>query len=194
MFDLDLTVNGMDQLGQNLKAFTADIQQNALEKMLLAGAQPIATEMEAQAPREHDIGPRKHEDVHIADSIVIKVEHKPIGSDAEVYVGPSKRVSWKANWIEFGATAHAIFTRMTRSMRKAGDKGKKVLASSSQIFGSHVQHPGISPRPFIRPALDAAGPDAIAAMKTSLAKSIKDATRRVSKSYAPARKPKDFQG
>jgi HK97 gp10 family phage protein len=181
MFDLDLKVNGMDQLGQNLKAFTADVQQNALEKMLLAGAQPIATEMEAQAPREHDIGPRKHEDVHIADSIVIKVERKPNGSDAEVYVGPSKRVSYKANWMEFGAAAHAIVTRMTRAMRKAGDAGKKVLASSSHVFGTHVEHPGLTPRPFIRPALDAAGPDAINAMKASLAKSIQDATRRANK-------------
>jgi HK97 gp10 family phage protein len=190
MFDFDLKVNGMDQLGQNLSAFTAEIQDKALEKMLLAGAQPIAKEMEAQAPREHDIGPRKHEDVHIADSIVIKVERKPIGSDAEVYVGPSKRVSWKANWIEFGAAAHAIVTAMTKKMSKFGIKQKKVLASSSQIFGTHVQHPGVHPKPFIRPALDAAGPDAIAAMKTSLAKSIKDATRRASKAYAPARGPK----
>lgn len=191
MVDFDLKLNGMDQLGKTLSAFTADIQQNALEKMLKAGAQPIADEMASQAPREHDIGPRRHDDVHIGDSIVIKVEHNPNGSDAEVYVGPSKRVSWKANWIEFGAHAHAIVTRMTRAMRKAGDKGKKVLASPSQIFGTHVQHPGVNPKPFIRPALDVAAPAAIEAMKKSLAKSIKDATRRVSKSYAPARGPKN---
>jgi HK97 gp10 family phage protein len=189
MFNMDLKVEGLDQLAQNLTAFSADIQQNALNKMLLAGAKPIADEMAAQAPREHDIGPRQHADVHIADSIVIKVEHNPNGSEAEVYVGPSKRVSWKANWIEFGAAAHAIVTKMTRSMRKSGDKRKKVLASSSQVFGTHVQHPGLSPRPFIRPALDAAGKTAVDAMKQSLAKSMKDAIRRAAKKYAPARGP-----
>lgn len=190
MFDLDLKVNGMDQLGQNLSAFTADIKKNALTKMLLAGAQPVADEIAAQAPREHDIGPRQKNDVHIADNIVIKVEPKPNGSDAEVYVGPGKRTSWKANWIEFGATAHAIVTRMTRAMRKAGDKGKKVLASASQVFGTHVEHPGVHPKPFIRPALNAAGDKAIAAMKDSLANSVKTATRNASKAYAPARGPK----
>ena len=190
MTDLDLKVEGMDQLAQNLTAFSADIQQNALNKMLLAGAQPIAKEMAAQAPREHDIGPRQHNDVHIADSIVIKVEQKPNGSEAEVYVGPSKRVSYKANWIEFGAAAHAIVTKLTRSMRKAGEKRKKVLASSTQIFGSHVEHPGLNPRPFIRPALDTAGKDAVEAMKLSLAKSVKDAIRRAAKKYVPARAPK----
>jgi HK97 gp10 family phage protein len=189
MFDMDLKVEGLDQLAQNLSAFTAEIQDKALNTMLLAGAQPIAKEMAAQAPREHDIGPRQHADVHIADSIVIKLERKSIGSEAEVYVGPSKRVSWKANWIEFGAAAHAIVTKLTRSMRKAGDKRKKVLASSSQIFGTHVQHPGLSPRPFIRPALDTAGKDAVDAMKKSLAASMKNAIRRAAKKYVPARGP-----
>lgn len=181
MFDLDLKVNGLDQLGQNLSAFTAEIQDKALEKMLVAAAQPIAKEMASQAPREHDIGPRQKQDVHIADNIVIKTEPNPQGSEAEVYVGPGKRTAYKANWIEFGAAAHAMVTRLARAMRKAGDRGKKVLASSSQIFGTHVKHPGISPRPFIRPALDAAAPAAIDAAKVSLAASVSDAAKRANK-------------
>jgi HK97 gp10 family phage protein len=188
--DFDLKLNGMDQLGQNLQAFTKEIQDNALVKMLVAGAQPIADEMAAQAPREHDIGPRKHDFVHIADSIVIKVEPNPNGSEAEVYIGPSNRASWKANWIELGAAAHAIVAKLTRQMRKQGIARKKVLASADQIFGTHIEHPGVHPKPFIRPALDVGGKPAIQAMKDSLAKSIKSATRKVSKSYAPARGPK----
>jgi HK97 gp10 family phage protein len=189
MVELDLKLTGLDQLAQNHQAFTTEIQEKALNKMLVAGAQPIAKEMAAQAPRAHDIGPRKLNDQHIGDSIVIKVESKPIASEAEVYVGPSKRVSSKARWMEFGATSHAIATALTRHMKKFGIKKKGVLASASQIFGTHVQHPGVNPKPFMRPALDAAGPDAVNAMKVSLAKSIKDATRRAAKKWAPARGP-----
>jgi HK97 gp10 family phage protein len=189
MFDMDLKVEGLDQLGQNLTAFTKEIQDKALNKMLLAGAQPVADEMAAQAPREHDIGPRQKQDVHIADNIVIKVEPNPQGSEAEVYVGPGKRTAYKANWIEFGAAAHAIVTKLTRSMKKSGQGRKKVLASSSQVFGTHVEHPGLNPRPFIRPALNAASGKAVAAMKASLAKSMKDAIRRAAKKFVPARGP-----
>jgi HK97 gp10 family phage protein len=194
MVELDLKVTGLDQLAQNLQAFTSEIQEKALNKMLVAGAQVVKKEMEAQAPRGHEVGAQRtsqgqKSDQHIGDSIVIKVESKPIGSEAEVYVGPSKRVSSKARWMEFGATAHAIVARMTRAMRKFGDAKKKVLASSDQVFGTHIQHPGVNPKPFMRPALDAAGPDAVNAMKASLAKSIKDATRRAAKKWAPARGP-----
>jgi hypothetical protein len=40
MVDFDLKLNGMDQLGQNLQAFTKEIQDNALVKMLVARPLP----------------------------------------------------------------------------------------------------------------------------------------------------------
>jgi len=181
MFDLDLKVSGLDQLQQNLQQFSQEIQDKALNTMLVEGAKVIAVEMKVQAPRAHDIGPRKKNDKHIADSIVIKVEPKPIGSAAEVYVGPSKNVSSKARWQEFGVTAHAIVAKLTRRMIRMGIAAKKVLASSDQVFGTHVEHPGEQPRPFIRPALDAAGKDAVEAMKQSLIKSIANAAKRANR-------------
>jgi HK97 gp10 family phage protein len=181
MTDLDLQVSGLDQLQQNLQAFSQEIKQKALNSMLVAGAQPIAAEMRAQAPRAHDIGPRQKNEKHLAESIVIKVEPKPIGSAAEVYVGPSKNVSSKARWAELGVTAHAIVAKLTRRMMKMGVAAKKVLASSDQVFGTHVSHPGEQPRPFMRPALDVAGKEAVGAMKQSLIKSIAEAARRANR-------------
>jgi HK97 gp10 family phage protein len=183
--DLNLNVQGLDQLEQNLKAFSADIQEKALNTALVEGARVIAAEMKAEAPRGHDIGPRAKTEQHVADSIVIKVEPKPIGSAAEVYVGPSKRVSSKARWLELGAAAHGIVARLTRSMRKRGEKAKKVLASPDHIFGTHVQHPGIRPRPFMRPALDVSAKDAIEAIANSLKKSIAAAARRANRKNKP---------
>jgi hypothetical protein len=146
--------------------------------------------MTARAPREQNVDPRKQGRRHLGDAMVIKVERKPIGSEAEAYVGPAKGFSSRARWQELGVAAHAIVNKLTKKMLRHGDSKKQVLASSDQVFGTHVAHPGESPRPFMRPALYASGPSAIQAMKESLAKSIKSATRKVSKSYAPARGPK----
>jgi hypothetical protein len=74
-------------------------------------------------------------------------------------------------------------------MKKSGKARKKVLASPSQIFGTHVEHPGLTPRPFIRPALDVAGTKAVEAFKKSLAQSMKTAIRNAAKKYVPARGP-----
>jgi HK97 gp10 family phage protein len=178
MVDIDLTTSGLPDLQDNLKAFATEIQQKLLTNSLVAGAQEVKGEMQAQAPRSHNIGPRQKSDQHIADDIVIKIEKNPIDSAAEVYVGPGKSVSSKARWIELGVTAHAIVTRLTKLMRKQGDTGKKILASSSQIFGTHVEHPGLSPRPFMRPALQASARKAITAMRDSLAAGISAAAKK----------------
>ncbi|HEY2361201.1 MAG TPA: HK97-gp10 family putative phage morphogenesis protein [Candidatus Angelobacter sp.] len=184
---IDLQLQGFDQLTQNLKAFANELQDTMLTNSLVAGAQEVKTEMQAQAPREKDVGPRQKGYQHIADNIVIKAEKNPNGSAAEVYVGPGKSTSYKARWIELGVTAHAIVARMTRQMRKQGIKSKKVLASADQIFGTHIEHPGLSPRPFMRPALQASAERAIAAMRDSLAKNLKAAIRKASKKFVPSR-------
>lgn len=188
---LEMQLTGFDDLDQNLKAFTVQVQDKLLSNALVAGAQEVKTEMQQQAPREHSIGPMQKADQHIADNIVIKVEKNPINSAAEVYVGPGKSTSYKARWIELGVTAHAIVARMTRQMRKQGIKAKRVLASPEQIFGTHIEHPGLSPRPFMRPALQAATQRAIAAIRDSLAKNLKTAIRREANKMTPARAPKD---
>jgi hypothetical protein len=58
-------------------------------------------------------------------------------------------------WREFGTKPHAIvagaFRRVRRSRQRGGGteprSAKRLLASSTAIFGRRVQHPGIRPRP-----------------------------------------------
>lgn len=176
---LTLNVSGLDQLNKNLQALAPELKKKALNNMLVAGGQVVAVEAAARAPRGHEIGPRLKAEQHVADSIRVQIEKHPIGSDAEVYVGPNKNATHKARWLELGTTAHAIVNQLTKRMMKWGIAGKKVLASPDQIFGTHVNHPGEQPRPFMRPALQAAGKDAIEAMKKSLAQSIQDAAKKI---------------
>jgi hypothetical protein len=51
-------------------------------------------------------------------------------------------------FLENGAKAHPIKARMMKGKRMLANKG------SGQGFGVTVAHPGIQPRPFIRPAFD----------------------------------------
>jgi HK97 gp10 family phage protein len=182
MVELSLGVNGIDQLSKSLQALGPELAKKALNDALKAGALPIAQEMQDRAPREDDIGPRQKKDIHLADSITISVEKNPVGSAAEVYVGPSKSVTHKARWIELGVAVHAIALKMTRKMRKAGIKAKQVLTDGQgTFFGTHVNHPGFRPKPFMRPALDTRAKDAIEAARQSLVEGVAAAARKVNK-------------
>jgi HK97 gp10 family phage protein len=182
MVDLSLNVQGLDQLNRNLQALGPELAKKALVDALKAGALPIAQEMQDRAPREEDIGPRRKNDKHLADTITIAVEKNPVGSAAEVYVGPGKSKSYLARWIELGVAVHAIAIKLTRAMRKAGVKAKKVLADGEgDFFGTHINHPGFQPKPFMRPALDARAKDAIEAARVSLVEGVAAAARKVRK-------------
>jgi HK97 gp10 family phage protein len=176
--DLSANVTGLDQLMKNLAAIAPELEKKALNEALVAGGHVIADEMAAEAPRAHDIGPRQKADQHIADSINVQVEKNPVGAAAEVYVGPSKAVTHKARWQEFGVTAHAIITKRAK---KGLSAGPKVLASQDAIFGTHVSHPGEAPRPFMRPALAASGAAAIQRIKESLAGSLAAAAKKLNR-------------
>jgi HK97 gp10 family phage protein len=170
---LDLEVKGGDELYASLRQLPIELQATELTQALKAAGVVLADEMSAEAPREADIGPRKNVEQHIADSIVVQVEKNPTGSAAEVYVGPSKSVAWRARFLELGTTVHAIIV-----------KRKKVLASPDAIFGSKAQHPGIKPVPFMRRSLDTAGPDAIEAFRKSLAEGIARVAKKLNSTKA----------
>jgi HK97 gp10 family phage protein len=172
MVDIDLTVSGGDQLYSSMSQFPIELQVKELQDALKNGAgQVLADEMEATAPRSQDIGPRPKADQHTADNIVVAVEKHPIGSAAEVYVGPSSAISWRVRFIELGTTVHAIVI-----------KRKKALASATDVFGKKVNHPGNKPNPFMRRALDSKGQAAIDAFRQMLADGIARVAKKLNKS------------
>lgn len=172
MFEVTLNVEGLDQLGKNLEALPAALAVKVLQDAMLAGGEVIAEKMEENAPRAHDIGPRQKGQQHIADDIQVQQEKKPIGSAAEVYVGPGKATAYRARWQEFGTASHAIRA-----------KRAKMLAdlAANEVFGSAVSHPGEPPRPFMRTALESAGGAAIEKIKETLAAGLADAAAKVNK-------------
>ena len=162
--DVTVSVKGLDDLDKALSALPGELARHALGNALMSGGEVIAEEMRAEVPRA-----ASHDGFHLQDEIRVQQEKKPIDSAAEVYVGPSQRVAYRARWQEFGTTTHAIAI-----------KRKKVLASTDSIFGRKVTHPGQSPRPFMRTALQAKGSQAIDAIAQTLREEIPKAAKKVS--------------
>lgn len=75
-------------------------------------------------------------------SIEVKVEHGERASTVEV--APNRKVAWYAHLVEFGAARHVILP-----------KNRKALKTPAGVY-RQVVHPGHAPRPFMRPAWDAA--------------------------------------
>lgn len=61
---------------------------------------------------------------------------------AEVRIGP-KKDAWYLRFWETGTSTHKIRARRA-----------SILTDKVTIFGKEVDHPGIQPRPFLRPAFD----------------------------------------
>lgn len=90
-------IEGLRELNERLKQLDQQVQKEALEKAVDAGAQIIAKDAARRAPRS-DV-PRRPADGHLADNIIISVRSK--GKSANALVGPSKKHFWGL-FLEYG--------------------------------------------------------------------------------------------
>jgi hypothetical protein len=88
----------------------------------------------------------------------------------EALIGVGRKVAFRAKFIEYGTAPHVI------TVQKAAPATlpRKGLANkeTGQFFGKKVNHPGTAPHPFLRPALDSKGPEALDIMGKVLMKEI----------------------
>lgn len=146
-----INVKGLKELQQFLDQFPAKMEANIMRGALRAGAKPIAEEARKNAP----VGPTnaKNEKLYggypgaLRDSIRVGAKIDKINSKVVGYAragGKSSRSKadvFYPHFIEFGTRPHS------NSKKGKGD----------------ANHPGISPRPFMRPALDSQAEAAIVA-------------------------------
>jgi len=75
-----------------------------------------------------------------------------------------------ANWLEYGTDAHFISIakdeRGGKSVARINATTKRSMIIGGQFVGETVFHPGARPHPFLRPALDIKGAEAIAAAQS----------------------------
>jgi HK97 gp10 family phage protein len=154
---------------QEMNAFFANLpgklQENVLRGAMRAAAKVVADEAKENCISEDvrksiKISSRAHDD----GRVVAKV--KTAGKGA-----------FMAPWLEFGTSEHYISVddsqRQGMSIGRINRKAKEgVLVINGEPVGKTVLHPGARPHPFLRPALDLKGDEAIRAAQAHIDKRL----------------------
>lgn len=133
-------IHGLAELEKAMREFPDKLSRNVMRGALRAGARVIQQEVKAQAPFKSG---------RLQASVRVSARLRNGQPTATVKAGG--KLAWYAPMVEFGTAAHLIKPKHRASLLVAG------------ILRETVNHPGAQPRPFMRPAIDAATPQAIVA-------------------------------
>jgi HK97 gp10 family phage protein len=123
----DVQIKGLKELNALLQSLPPKIERNILRGALRAGAKPIQADAKANVAQQSGL---------LRDGIKISTSAK--GGTVTATISTKGKHAYLANWIEFGTNPH----RITGPINING------------AWYSGVDHPGITPLPFMRPALD----------------------------------------
>jgi len=162
----EFRVEGMDHLHKQLQTLPAKIEANVLRGAVRAGQKVIADKAKSLVPVSSGA---------LRKSIRVTSSRQAMKRGvvrADVVAG--NKAAWYARLIEFGTAS--FYTGSGKSVRKPytirakGSDGKDVGTGKKRralrvggSFVSQVTHPGIKPRPFMRPASDLLGGQALEA-------------------------------
>lgn len=134
----ELHVSGLSELDKLLKELPAKIEGNIMRGAMRAGAKVFADRAKQMVPVKSG---------QLRDSIKVSTRSKRGRVSATVRAGGKK--AFYAHMVEFGTARHFIKPRKRKSLFFAG------------IAREVVDHPGASPKPFMRPALDGGQVEAV---------------------------------
>ena len=158
-----LKVDGLKHLERKLRRLDDALAGRALEGATRDGAKVFRDDMRRRAPRsDRGSGSRGHG--HAADYIDVE-SRQASRNEASFNIGPP-RWGWYLVFAEFGARPHTITPDAASVLRMPGN-----------IFAQSVDHPGLTSRPWMRPAFDTRKGDAVRTVRSSLAARIRQAAR-----------------
>lgn len=138
-------VLGVRELDTFMETLPGKIQKNVQRTALRAGAKVVLDEVKQRIPVASG---------DLLRSARITSRAQGATTSASVKVGNS--VAWYAHLVEFGTRPHVIAAPPGSALNVNGTITKR------------VDHPGTAPRPFMRPAADAAFTAAVEAYKKKL--------------------------
>lgn len=152
---------GGQELAKLLQTLPVKLEKNIMRAALAAGARVIAQEAKANAPvgKPSNVAAEKYGAYPgaLRDSVRVTSRFTRDGkATASVKAGGKAKKGAKvfyAHMVEFGTGQHLIRPR-----------AKKALQMGGQIVRGEVMHPGVRPRPFMRPAADGKLAEATAAV------------------------------
>lgn len=146
-----IQIKGLDEISKRLEALPEKLRRKELKSALTEGAELVRSAAAAKAHRNPK-GPTHPKAGHLADAIIMKVvigrteDRAGVeGVDAYARVGVDYKKVKHGHLVEFGTKPHRV--------------GKR-------------QHPGSRKQPFMRPAFDEKGDEALNTMLTKLAKAV----------------------
>lgn len=134
----ELHVSGLAELDKLLKELPAKIEGNIMRGAMRAGAKVFADRAKELVPVKSG---------QLRDSIKVSTRSRRGRVSATVRAGGKK--AFYAHMVEFGTARHFIKPRKRKSLFFAG------------LAREVVDHPGASPKPFMRPALDGGQVEAV---------------------------------
>ena len=160
----DVAIKGLDALNAYLQRVPALVEANIKRGALREAGNVIAEQARQNVSQiGTQVSSRNQAEYGgyaglLRDSIRVKTFIPPDGESRAVVKAGGKAksggIAYYAWWIEHGTAAHVIKSKTGKPLVFAG------------MFAQSVKHPGIAPRPFMRPALDQAQAAAVAAFVT----------------------------
>lgn len=180
---MSLTIKGDAKLNATLDGLSMKLSRNVVRGGMRKLAQVIAEEAKLRVSssggtRQGKNGQIRAHAQQVRDSIKVRSSVLSTGTiTSYVYTrGPGAFV---APWLEYGTAAHLVAVREDVRPTAVSKRGKVRTWSVRQIntavargslvigdrfVGAVVSHPGATPKPFLRPAVDAKIADGIEAM------------------------------
>jgi len=156
----ETNLKGFSELQKFLDELPVKVEANIMRGALRAGCKPLLQAAKAACPvgEPSGSGAKKYRLYAGALRDTIRITTRKKGSEisASVIAGGKTKtgaVVWYANLIEYtGALPHEITAKIGGSLFIGG------------LFHKSVEHPGMQPKPYMRPALDAQNDAAILAV------------------------------
>lgn len=144
------TVSGLRELDQMLKQLPANIEKNVLRGALRAGQKVFADAAKGNLRSNGSVDTGELE-----KSVRVRFKRKSEKFGwVRSYVMAGNAKAYYAHWVEYGTATY--YTGSGRTVGKAYEITPKVAGSLflGGLLRESVMHPGIKPKPFMRPAVD----------------------------------------
>lgn len=151
---IDIQIKGGKELDAFLAQFPLKVQRQVLRNALRRGANVIRDEARLLAPKKTG---------KMAKSI--KTDTRTENGLPVARVRLKGKGAYRGVFMEYGVAPHIISAEGNLSASAMNRRNKKREALKiGEVYVGKVQHPGVAPRPFMRPALDNKANEAINAV------------------------------
>jgi len=149
---VDLKIKGVPELIAKMQMLPDEVQTKILGGATIAAANVFQEEARANVPKRS---------AQLERAIRVVKGNSKVKGIVGAKVVLKGRHAYLGKWMEWGTVAHLITVRT-----------KGTLVIGGKAIGKKVKHPGIRPRPFMRPAVDNKMAEAIQTVHQFLERNI----------------------